>query len=275
MSTNAAKPERRFAILKAGTANRLARERLGDFSGMFRALLDPPGHLPANSPPVSRWDVIDVQHGEFPQDLSAYAGFVITGSRASAYDPDPWVLRLLDTIREIHARRIPLLGMCFGHQAAGLALGGAVEPNPKGWDVGARTLELTPAGRALPLLAGAPQFDSRHPLAIHKLHADVVTRLPPGAVHLARSAHAEHEMFAVGATTLCLQGHAEFDADVVREAIDRLEGAHVLQPEQAQASRASLATPVPRAFWQARLQAFFAQGGLAEPITAPNAISHR
>jgi len=245
-------PERRFAILKAGTANRQARERLGDFSGMFRALLEQPGQA---------WDVIDVEHGQFPDDLYAYRGYAVTGSRASAYDQDPWVLRLLDTLREIHHRHIPLLGMCFGHQAIGLALGGAVEPNPKGWDVGARTLELTPAGRTFPLFSGVPQ-----PLAIHKLHADVVTRLPPGATHLARSTQVEHEIFSVGGTTLCLQGHAEFDGDVIREAIDRLAGANILKPEQAQASLASLATPASRAFWQPRLQAFFAQGGLAETV---------
>ncbi|HEX7926643.1 MAG TPA: type 1 glutamine amidotransferase [bacterium] len=249
---------RRFAILKAGTANRLARERLGDFSGMFQTLFGGDG---------AAWDVVDVQHGQFPEDVTAYDGYVVTGSRASAYDQDPWVLRLLDTVRDIHARQIPLLGMCFGHQAIGLALGGAVEPNPRGWDVGARALELTATGRGLPLLADAPT-----PLAIHKLHADVVTRLPPGAVHLARSAHAEHESFAVGNTTLCLQGHAEFDDDVIREAVERLEGAKLLTADQAQASRASLSLAASRAFWQPRLRQFFAQGGLAVPVTATQRV---
>lgn len=252
---------RRHAILKAGTANRLARERRGDFSGMFRGLLDQPG---------GTWDVIDVEHGQFPDDVADYAGYAITGSRASAYDREPWVLRLLELIREIHGRRIPLLGMCFGHQAVALALGGEVAAHPKGWDVGARILELTPTGQALPLLAQAPR-----PLAIHKLHADVVTRLPPGAVHLARSAHAEHEAFAMGGTTLCLQGHAEFDNEVIAEALDRLAGAHRLSPAQAQAARASLATPVPRAFWQERLRRFFAQGGLAPPAQAAAQAARR
>jgi GMP synthase-like glutamine amidotransferase len=221
---------------------------------MFRDLLAQPGDT---------WDVMDVQHAQFPDDVAAYDGYVITGSRASAYDREPWVLRLLELIREIHGRRIPLLGMCFGHQAVALALGGEVAANLRGWDVGVRTLELTPLGRALPLLAQAPRL-----LAIHKLHSDAVTRLPPGAIHLVRSPHTEYEGFALGATTLCLQGHAEFDNRVIKEALEKLAGANLLAPAQAQAGRASLATPVPRAFWQERLRSFFAQGGLTLPAAA-------
>jgi GMP synthase-like glutamine amidotransferase len=153
--------------------------------------------------------------------------------------------------------------MCFGHQAVAQALGGRVEPSPKGWDVGVRTLEWTPQARGLPGLRAAPE-----PLRIYKLHADVVTRLPPGAVPLARSAHAEHEAFALGTTTLCLQGHAEFDAEVLREALDRMEAAHVLPPERAEACRATLPMSVPRAFWELWLRSFFAAGGLAEPVVA-------
>ncbi len=240
----------KFAVLKAGTAHRLARERVGDFDRMFTALLARPGQV---------WEVQDVQHGHFPEDLSLYRGFVITGSRASVNDAEPWIGRLLETIRSIHTRGIPLLGMCFGHQAVAKALGGAVEPNPLGWDVGVRALTLTAQGQALPLLGQAPQ-----PLRICKLHMDAVTRLPPGAAHLARSDIAEHEMFSFGETTLCLQGHAEFDADVVGEAIDKLRGAGLLPETRAEACRATLAAPVSRAFWHEWLQGFFATGGLTQ-----------
>lgn len=253
--------QKKFAVLKAGTANRQARQRLGDFSGMFTTLLAVPGQ---------QWDVHDVQHGHFPANLSAYRGFAITGSRASVNDDEPWIHQLLETIREIHARRIPLLGMCFGHQAVAKALGGAVVPSTNGWDVGVRTLTLTEQGRAQPALGRASE-----PLRIHMLHMDAVTRLPPGAVHLARSDHGEHEIFTLGNQTLCLQGHAEFDGDVLREAIDKLHGAGLLTRERADASRATLATPVSRDFWQGWLRAFFVQGGLAPDAAAPLAAAAR
>jgi GMP synthase (glutamine-hydrolysing) len=244
----------KFAVLKAGTANRQARERLGDFSGMFVSLLSRPGQ---------QWDVHDVEHGEFPPDLRAYDGFAITGSPASVYDDQPWIHRLLAVIREIQQRRIPLLGICFGHQAVAQALGGTVQPNPKGWEVGVRALALTGAGASLAGFSAAP-----HPLALLELHGDVVTRLPPGAVPLAGSDRTQFEMYAVGDRTLCLQGHPEFDADVVREAIDKLEARGRLTPDQAAAARATLATPVPGGFWRPWLQEFLVRGGL-RTISAP------
>lgn len=245
---------KRIAILKAGTANRQARERLGDFSGMFQTLLAQPGHT---------LEVHDVEHGQFPADLGAYDGFAVTGSRASAYDPDPWIARLLETLREIHARRIPLLGMCFGHQCVAQALGGRVEKSPRGWDIGVRTLTLTPQARAVAELNAAPQ-----PLRIHKLHADQVTVLPPGALPLAASESAAHEAFALGPTTLCLQGHAEFDNGVVLEAVERLEGAGLVTAEQAATFRASVSPPASRPYWEQLLRGFFARGGLALPAEA-------
>ena len=42
---------------------------------------------------------------------------MITGSPASVHDDRPWIGHLLQQLREQHARRMPMLGLCFGHQA--------------------------------------------------------------------------------------------------------------------------------------------------------------
>lgn len=235
-------PSQRFAILKAGTAYRETRERQGDFDRMVMDLLAEPGQV---------WDVHDVEHGQFPPDPAVYDGFVLTGSRASAYDKLPWIGALLDLVRASHGRGQILLGICFGHQVLAQALGGEVRPNPLGWDVGVRELRLMPEAARVPGLAGAPQ-----PLRIYELHQDVVVHPPAQAVTLASSSHTACEIFTLGPRTLGVQGHPEFDTDTLRVALAKLRGAGLLNEEQTARSEATLAAEPDRPFLRGWLRAF-------------------
>jgi GMP synthase-like glutamine amidotransferase len=236
----------RFGILKGGSVSRRTRERVGDMDALFTGLLAQPGQ---------RWETFDVEHGEFPTGLADFAGLVITGSPASVYDRDPWIARLLDTVRAAHAQQVPLLGICFGLQAVAQALGGQVERNPAGWDIGTVGIELTEAGRRWPPLAGAPR-----PLRVLETHADIAVRLPPGAVLLASSARTPVEVFTLGERVLCLQGHPELDAEIVGELIDKRLERGLLDPERAAEGHASLETPPHRSFLQGWLQTFLREG---------------
>lgn len=232
----------RYAILKAGSAHRETRQSRGDFDRMTIEALAEPGQA---------WDVHDVEHGALPSDPETYDGFVITGGRYSAYDDLPWLTRLLALIREIHGRGQTLLGVCLGQQAIAQALGGEVRPNPLGWDIGIREVTLTSAGSHTPSLAAAP-----HPMRLLELHQDIVTRLPPGAVHLATSEHTPHEMFSVGPRTLGIQGHPEFDAATILVALAKLRDGGVLTEEQVARSKATLAKEPDRDFVRSWLRDF-------------------
>ncbi len=242
----------RFSVLKAGTATRAGRARIGDVDRMFFDLLGRPGDA---------WEAHDVEHGAFPERVGDFDGFVITGGVASATDRDDWLLRLLDTAREIHGRGIPLLGICLGHQVVAQALGGEVGVNPLGWDLGLTEIRLTPEGQRLEGLRGAP-----HRLRILETHSDVITRLPDGAVPLASSEKTEYEMYHLGDKVLCLQGHPEMDNEEVREIISRRR--ERLDAEVVRAGLASLTGQPHREFLQGFLSGFLARGGLAEAAVA-------
>lgn len=237
----------KFSVLKAGRATRAARERIGDTDRMFIDLLSRPG---------DSWETHDVEHGIFPDDVKEYKGFVITGGRASAYDKDGWVARLLDTVREAHAHRIPMLGVCLGHQVVAKALGGEVGVNPLGWDIGLTDVQLTPEGERLAGLMDAPR-----PLSILETHQDIITALPPGAVHLAYSGKTRYEMFHVGSKVFCMQGHPEMDNGEVRDIISIRRDD--LPADVVESGLRSLAGEPHREFLRSFLQGFLHGPGLA------------
>ncbi|WP_394742412.1 type 1 glutamine amidotransferase [Natronococcus roseus] len=71
---------------------------------------------------------IDFVAGERPP-LEDADGLVLTGSTAAVYEADrrPWIADQEALVRDLVDREIPTLGVCFGHQVANAALGGAVE----------------------------------------------------------------------------------------------------------------------------------------------------
>jgi len=118
-------------------------------------------------------DVFAVKDDIFPEDISTYDGAMITGSPASTRSGAPWVTRLLDLIRQMHALRMPLFGACFGHQAIALALGGRVDNLPGGWV----------HGRTENHLVARPEWAADLPdvVAIYGSHVEYVRELPKGA----------------------------------------------------------------------------------------------
>lgn len=140
-----------------------------------------------------------------PRDADA---FIITGSASSVTERAPWMLRAERLVRAIVDARVPLLGVCFGHQMIAQALGGRVERNPRGREIG--SVRLTRVADD-PIFAGLPRsFD------VNATHVDAVTRLPPGARLLATTSLDEASAFSIGDTVKAVQFHPEFDDDVMR-----------------------------------------------------------
>lgn len=147
------------------------------------------------------WRVFDLTAGATPRAKDC-DGWVATGSRFSVYDDVDWIDRFGQLVREIHAAKVPYLGVCFGHQMMGHALGGRVAKSARGWGVGVHEFRL---------LAREPWMEP--PLeAVSVLMScqDQVEELPPGAVALASNDHCPIAMLRCG-SLLGIQGHPEWE----------------------------------------------------------------
>jgi GMP synthase (glutamine-hydrolysing) len=145
-------------------------------------------------------------------ELSRYDGCAFTGSSYSAYGQEADVLRQVELMRQTFRCGVSSFGSCWGIQIAAVALGGAVELNPRGREVGiGRTIALTPEGRGHPMFAGKKAC-----FQAYESHGDEVTRLPPGALVLASNDHSRVQAMSVvsgGTESWFVQYHPEYDLD--------------------------------------------------------------
>lgn len=191
----------------------------------FRALLQP-------LRPDWTFEAVSVKDGEFPDRLERFDGFVISGSPASAAGDEPWVLKLLATIREIEARKIPTVGVCFGHQAIGRALGGEVGKNPGGWGFGISPTHFNVSERWM--------VPERGTLQLYSAHSEQLLRAPKGAVILGGDAACAIGSYRIGEHIFTTEYHPEMTPDFVAELVDEFAG--YVGEKAADAARKQLAT---------------------------------
>ncbi|MCW8919521.1 MAG: glutamine amidotransferase [Gammaproteobacteria bacterium] len=159
--------------------------------------------------------VVAPQRGAALPEVCDISGIVITGSGSMVTDGEPWLEQSAAWLREAVAHKVPLLGICFGHQLLAHALGGTVDYNPAGVEVGSITITLQPAARHDPLLGALPaRFTAQ------LSHRQSVRHLPEGARLLASSAMDPHQAFGYGESAWGLQFHPEFDPDIIAHFID-------------------------------------------------------
>lgn len=200
----------------------------GTYADMFERWLGP--HLPQ-----ARVTRLHVRAGApLPDDPRAFDAYLITGSRAGAYEEHPWIPPLEALLIRIATARVPLAGVCFGHQIMAQAFGGRVEKSPEGWVIGHHDHTLTPAG-AVHFGPGA--------LPALSFHQDQVTALPPGATRLLGSPASPNGGLAYDFPALSVQFHPEFAPAYIRDLLLAEGGIRVAEPLAA-AALASLGRPL-------------------------------
>lgn len=141
------------------------------------------------------------------QDPRSYSGIIVSGSAARVWETEDWMVRTMDALRSAHELGVPTLGICFGHQLLGEALGGKVAPNPRGREIGTVPLTI----RTEDYLLDIPE----HEPTIVMTHLDSVVKLPPGSEVLCATELDPHAGLRFSNTTWGVQFHPEMDEEIV------------------------------------------------------------
>lgn len=184
----------RIGILQTDSVMPQFQGEFGNYPEMFRHLLSIGEGVTFNN--------YDVEHGEYPARLDECEGYVMTGSKLSVYDDEPWIHRLSEFVVQLHETRTRLVGICFGHQMVAHALGGKTQPAEVGWCVGIHHSDVLQQEDFM-----KPERPGYNLIVSHK---DQVTVLPPEAELLASSPACPNAMFRIGDHILTFQGHPEF-----------------------------------------------------------------
>ncbi len=153
---------------------------------------------------------------KIPANLSEFDGVVLSGSKTSIEETEPWIEAEMSAIRRLHDLKIPTFGICYGEQLIARSLGastGKAKQHEFGW------VELENNGTSK-LLEGLPKkFYS------FEYHRDEVRTLPASFKLGASSADCPVQAYDVeGAPMWGVQFHPERGLEHGKNSLNRLRG---------------------------------------------------
>ncbi|RMD41328.1 hypothetical protein DV735_g3793, partial [Chaetothyriales sp. CBS 134920] len=250
----------RVAILECDTPLPKTQARFGGYGGVFQALLRSGAEQLGRPDPEHGFSFsthqIETDPDSYPP-LDEVDAILLTGSNI------PWINKLVEyTKRALDSGRVKVIGVCFGHQVVGRALGAKVGRN-EAWEASVTDVQLTPKGKellGLDRLARTPTpshffflfpfhiFESFHltkiklEQAIHQMHRDIVFYSPEGVEVLGSSPACKVQgMYAPG-RLFTVQGHPEFSQEISCEILSSRHDVGVFDDEayEEYTERASL-----------------------------------
>lgn len=170
------------------------------------------------------WDIFE----KFlePHDLEEYDAVIFGGSGAycvSEKEIPEEIACLERCIVAARERKIPMLGICFGHHLIAEALGGTVVQDRDRQEVGTFALGRMSAAAHDPLFSLLPAT-----FLAQEGHKDHVVVLPPGAVHLALTPQSRFQAFTFpGEPIYGVQFHPELDREDVFSRVEYYRSLYV------------------------------------------------
>ncbi|KAH7143754.1 class I glutamine amidotransferase-like protein [Dactylonectria macrodidyma] len=209
----ASPPPLRLAILEADTPQPQTRARYGGYTGVFTALLEAAAQ--SLSPPRELKELVSITSYDVVNESQSYPvlddidAVLITGSRHTSFDNDPWIINLVDFARRaVNSGRVKTVGICFGHQIIGRAVGAQLGKSDKGWEVAVTDVNLTPKGK---------EIFEMDKMRIHQMHRDILFDFPADAIPLGSNAACSVQAMYRPGSYITVQGHPEFNAEIMTE----------------------------------------------------------
>lgn len=199
----------KIGILETGRPPEPLAAAHGDYAAMFARLI-------GAAEPSFTFRNFAVLDGELPETPDRCDGWIVSGSRFGVYDRLPWMEDLKEFLRRAVEARVPVVGICFGHQILAEAFGGRVVKSDKGWGVGPHTYEVT-----------ATEEWMQPPLrtfTLNAMHQDQIDTLPEGARLVASSPFCPYAALAYDDAAISIQPHPEFDNAYEAAILERRRG---------------------------------------------------
>ncbi|AOA62415.1 Putative glutamine amidotransferase [Komagataella phaffii CBS 7435] len=188
----------------------------GDYGDMGILLMRKAGIVDQE---LRKYNVID--NMEFPsQDsLQNVAAIYITGSKYDSwrYSEYEWMQKLIAFIQDVYFNhKIPLIGICFGHQIIAIALGGTAKK--VGWEIGTEKVQVSLTDGHIQTLTGnskkvAKDLAEKGSFLVSEYHQDAVTKIPVETINYGSTSNQQIQGL-INDRIFTFQGHPEFPTEV-------------------------------------------------------------
>ncbi len=179
------------------------------------ASCEPPGYLcsyfDSRAIPYIKINILENMLSE--HDLDTLSGMIVMGGPYSVYDNHAWIEDETRLIRSAIAKKLPMMGVCFGAQLISKVLGAEVKPAVKmeaGWHS---------------IYTDTSLLEHTHPLRLHhsfevfEWHEDTFS-IPNGAIPVFKGSGIKNQGYVFD-NVLAMQFHLEMTEHMVSEWIER------------------------------------------------------